>query len=67
MASTSTHFEIKTGESYTFYAGYRYYANATATTGTGLDSAALQFEFEGASSTILGLGAIATSILISMF
>jgi hypothetical protein len=67
LSSTSTNFEVKTGEPYSFKAGFRYYAKAATKATTVVDSTLLSFQFEGASSTLLGLGALATSVLVSMF
>jgi hypothetical protein len=67
LASTSTNFEVKSGTDYMFRAGFRYYPKAALKASVVTDSANLMFNFEGASSTLLGLGALATSVIVSMF
>ena len=63
-------YDIKTDQAYYFHAGYRQYPRlataANPNTKAG-DSVAMMFQFDGASSTLLGFSAIATTILASMF
>lgn len=65
--STTVNFAIKEGANYNFRAGYRYYPKLATKASVVIDSAQLMFMFENATSNFLGLGALATSVIISMF
>lgn len=63
-------YDIKTSQEYHFHAGFRQYprgATASVPSTVAGDSTTLMFMFDGATSTVLGLSAIATTILVSMF
>jgi hypothetical protein len=67
-AVDSLKFKFVPDQAYYFQAGHRYWAkgNTAAATQSG-NSEYLSFQFDGATSTILGLGALASSIVVSMF
>ena len=63
-------FDINTETTYNFRAGFRQYPRiATAASPNTVfgDTTLLSFEFNGASSTLLGFGAIASTIYAYMF
>ena len=67
-AVDSLKFKIVPDQAYYFQAGHRYWAkgNTAAATQSG-NSEYLSFQFDGATSTILGYAALATGIIVSMF
>ena len=71
LASNEEHFAIKGGVTYTYYAGYKQYAAGTSLSSGKAsaygDSEAMSFQFEGATSTLLGYAALAAGVVASMF
>ena len=67
-AVDSLKFKFVPDQAYYFQAGHRYWAkgNTAAATQSG-NSEYLSFQFDGATFTILGYAALATSIAVSMF
>jgi hypothetical protein len=63
-------FDIKTDQAYYFHAGFRQYprlATAALPNTKAGDSLDMMFQFDGATSTLLGFSAVATTILASLF
>jgi hypothetical protein len=67
-AVDSLKFKIVPDQAYYFQAGHRYWAkgNTAAATQSG-NSDYLSVTFDGATSTILGFGALAAGIVVSIF
>ena len=67
-AVDSLKFKFVPDQAYYFQAGHRCWVRGggAAATQSG-NSEYLSFQFDGATSTILGLGALASSIVVSMF
>jgi hypothetical protein len=67
-AVDSLKFKFVPDQVYYFQAGHRYWAKGATAAATQVgNSEYLSFKFDGATSTILGYAALATSIVVSMF